>query len=110
MDKFITRTTEKTERAEIKPIRRKDPNIPMELWPLADQIAYWDNLGQSDWFDRMFPAYTLWLASVKDYSEMYPITFTDVTSPHKSRLRELYEGKVRPKTAVRMLRNEGIIH
>jgi hypothetical protein len=110
MDKFIQRNDRKNEQQEIKPIRRKDPNVLMELWPLQDQIEYWETMSQSERFDRKYPHYSMWHNEVKSKSGMYPITFTDVTLPNKKRLQELFNNKVRPRQAVTQLRNEGILH
>ena len=109
MDKFIQRSDRKAARQETKPPRRKDPNIPMELWPLKDQIEYWDNMSESDKFDRKYTSYGTWLNEVKEKSGLYPITFTDFTAKHKPYLKELFDDKIEPRAAVRKLEQQGII-
>lgn len=109
MDKFIQRNDQRKERTETKSFFRKDPNIPMELWPLKDQIEYWDNMSDSDKFDRKYPSYGTWLNEVKEKSGLYPITFTDFTANHKPYLKELFNDKIEPRAAVRKLEQQGII-
>ena len=110
MDKFIQRNEKRNEQVETKSLFRKDPNIPMELWPLKDQIEYWETMSESNKFDRKYPNYSSWHNEVKIKSGMYPTTFTDVTLPNKKRLQELFNNKVRPSHAIDQLRREGILH
>ena len=108
MDKFIQRSDRKAAQQEIKPLRRKDPNIPMELWPLKDQIEYWDNMSDAERFDRKY-SYTNWYDEVLKCSGLYHITFTDCISSKRNRLKEIFASKVTPREAVDILRKEKII-
>ena len=38
MDKFITRNDNKKKSQPRLPARRKDDNVPLNLWPLQDQL------------------------------------------------------------------------
>src|SRR6056300_816704 len=109
MDKFIQRNDERKERTETKSFFRKDPNVPFELWPLKDQIDYYENMSASDKFDRKYPSYGTWLNEVKEKSGLYPITFTDFTAKHTPYLKELFDDKIEPRAAVRKLEQQGII-
>jgi hypothetical protein len=109
MDKFIQRSDRKAARQEIKPLRRKDPNIPMELWPLKDQIEYWEKIPESKRF-KMKYHYSEWYNELLEKSGMYPITFRDCVSPHKNRLLELYNECTSIRMALTILRKENIIH
>ena len=109
MDKFIQRSDRKAAQQEIKPLRRKDPNIPMELWPLKDQIEYWDNRTPEQIFRYKY-TYSSWYNEVLDKSGMYPITFRDCVAKHKSRLQELFNQCTSTREAVSTLQKENIIH
>lgn len=109
MDKFIQRNDQRKERTETKSFFRKDPNVPFELWPLKDQIDYYENMSDSDKFDRKYPSYGTWLNEVKEKSGLYPVTFTDFTANHKPYLKELFDDKIEPRAAVRKLEQQGII-
>jgi len=109
MDKFIQRSDRKAAQQESKPLRRKDPNIPMELWPLKDQIEYLDNRTPEQRFYRKY-TYSSWYNEVLEKSGMYPITFRDCVSPHRDRLLELYNECTSTREAVSTLQKENIIH
>tara|TARA_R100000656_G_scaffold66748_1_gene50627 strand:- start:10 stop:399 length:390 start_codon:yes stop_codon:yes gene_type:complete len=109
MDKFIRRNEKKQSLEKIFPGRRKDKNIPMDLWPLKDQIEYWDSLTPADWFDRKYPSYIDWLDELQSISAQYPTTFTDQISGHKDRIQEVFNKKIKPRKALDILRKEGII-
>jgi hypothetical protein len=68
MDKFIQRNDRKNANLEKLPARRKDPNIPINLWPLEDQIEYWESRTDVDRFMEKYPTYSSWYAAVKSAS------------------------------------------
>ena len=41
MDKFIKKQERKNRHKEALPARRKSKDVPMDLWPLKDQLEYW---------------------------------------------------------------------
>ena len=43
MDKFITKNANRMKDQPVLSAIRKDPNIPIHMWPLKDQIEYWDS-------------------------------------------------------------------
>jgi hypothetical protein len=53
MDKFIARSNRQAAYKPVLPARRKDPDVPLELWPLKDQIEYWENRTDADRFDEI---------------------------------------------------------
>ncbi len=42
IDKFIKREERKNRHKEILPGRRKAKDVPIDMWPLKDQIEYWE--------------------------------------------------------------------
>jgi len=108
MDKFITRNERRNKHKEQLPGRRKDPNVPFDLWPLKDQLEYMDNRTEEQIFDEKYPAYSFWYDSVKNASGVYPLTFTDWVSKYKPELQEMFEKKTPVKLAVTFLQKRGI--
>jgi hypothetical protein len=108
MDKFISKNAAKKAHEQMLPGRRKDPNIAMELWPLKDQLEYWENRTDADRFDEMYSAYSTWYAEVKQRSGVYHATFLDFTSKLKTEMKTMWETKTTPKDAVLMLRKHGV--
>jgi hypothetical protein len=108
MDKFITRSEKRNQFKEKLPARRKDASVPLNLWPLKDQIEYWESKTISDQFDEMFPSYGHWYSAVQKKSGVYHSTFMDFTRPHKEHLMELYNKKTQITDAVYALQKLGI--
>ena len=108
MDKFIAKNANRMKDQPILPGRRKDPNIPMELWPLKDQLEYWQERTDADRFNEQYAAYSTWYAEVKSISGIYPQTFRDFTSKLKPQMIEMWEQKMFPKQAMRELRKLGV--
>ena len=110
IDKFITRNASKKRFENALPGRRKDPNIPVYMWPLKDQIAYYDNRTSEDLFKDTYRTYSSWYSAVRDLSGVYPTTFTDFISIKKlkARMHEMYETFVTPKDAIYELRKHGV--
>ena len=109
IDKFIQRSEKKEKYKERQPARRKAKDVPMELWPLKDQIEYWENQSPAQKFDKKYTNYTDWLYKLEDISGQYHTTFIDQVSNHKERLTELFNTKMLPRDALELLRKEGII-
>jgi hypothetical protein len=108
MDKFITRSENKQRHTPRLPGRRKDPNIPVDLWPLKDQFEYWESRTDGDRFNDMYSAYSTWYDAVKTQSGVYHRTFIEFTSNLKSEMRAMWENKTTPKEAVSLLRKHGV--
>lgn len=108
MDKFITKNANREKNHPILPARRKDPNIALELWPLKDQIEYWETRTDADRFDEQYSAYSTWYDDLKQRSGVYPATFLDFTSKLKTEMREMWERKMHPKHAIIELRKKGV--
>jgi hypothetical protein len=109
IDKFIQRSDKKEKYKERQPARRKANDVPMELWPLKDQIEYWENQTPSQKFDRKYNNYTDWLYKLESISGQYHATFIDQILNHKEQLTELFNNKVHPTSALEILRKQGII-
>jgi hypothetical protein len=108
MDKFIARSNRQSAHKPILPARRKDPNIPIYMWPLKDQLEYWESRTDTDRFDETYPAYSYWIAEVQANSGVHSEFFTDCAIKLKSELLEMYEQKLTIKDAVRSLRKHGV--
>lgn len=108
MDKFITKNQKQNKHKQHLPARRKDPNIPIDLWPLKDQLDYYDNMTDAQRFDQKYSSYSTWYDDVKRRSGVYPQTFRDFTANLKTEIREMWERKTSPKEAVSWLRKKGV--
>lgn len=109
IDKFIQRSEKKEKYKERLPARRKANDVPMELWPLKDQIEYWENQSATQKFDRKYTNYVDWLYKLEGISGQYHTTFIDQILNHKEQLTELFNNKVHPPKALEILRKQGII-
>jgi len=108
MDKFISKNMNREKQQPFKTGRRKDPNIPIYMWPLKDQIEYWENRTDADRFNDQYPVYSFWIAEVQKLSKVHPTFFNDQVVKLKSNLLEMYEEKMMPKDAVAILRKHGV--
>jgi hypothetical protein len=108
MDKFITKNENRNKHQQLLPARRKDPNIPVNLWPLKDQLEYYDNLTDADRFDEQYSAYSTWYDTIKKQSGVYHQTFIDFAGKFKTEMREMWELKMHPKHAIIELRKKGV--
>ena len=111
IDKFIKREEKRNKHKERLPGRRKSKDVPIDLWPLQDQIDYWDNQTPEQKFDRKYKNYISWMDKLRDLTGYPDSSFNDMISPtsHKERLKEIFSQKVLPKDAYRMLQKEGIL-
>ena len=78
------------------------------MWPLKDQIEYWDNRSDSDRFNEVYPAYSYWIDAVQKLSKVHPSFFTDQAIRLKSMLQEMYDAKTLPQDTVMELRKHGV--
>ena len=108
MDKFITRNANRAKGQPVLPERRKDASVPVNLWPLKDQIEYWETRTDADRFDEKYSAYSTWYDEVKTRSGVYHATFIDFTSKLKPEMKRMWETKTTPKDAVAILRKHGV--
>jgi hypothetical protein len=108
MDKFISKGINKEKNQPFRSARRKDPNIPIHMWPLKDQIEYWDNRTDADRFDEIYPAYSYWIDAVQKLSKVHPSFFTDQAIRLKAMLQEMYDAKTLPRDTVMELRKHGV--
>jgi hypothetical protein len=111
IDKFIKREEKRNKHKERLPGRRKSKDVPIDLWPLQDQIDYWDNQTPEQKFDRKYKNYIDWMDKLRDLTGYPDSSFNDMVSPtsHKERLKEIFSQKVLPKDAYRILQKEGIL-
>ena len=111
IDKFIKREERKNRHKEILPARRKAKDVPIDLWPIKDQIEYWENQTDEQKFNRKYKSYIDWLDTVKELTGYPDRSFMDMVTPknNKERIRELYSQKVLPKDAYQKLIKEGIL-
>ena len=111
IDKFIKREEKRNKHKERLPGRRKSKDVPIDLWPIQDQIDYWDNQTPEQKFDRKYKNYISWMDKLRDLTGYPDSSFNDMISPtsHKERLKEIFSQKVLPKDAYRILQKEGIL-
>jgi len=111
MDKFIKRQERKNKHKELLPGRRKAKDVPIDMWPLKDQIEYWENQSAEQKFDRKYSSYIDWLDTIKEITGYPDRSFMDMISPvkHRERMKEVYAQKVLPKQAYQMLLKENIL-
>jgi hypothetical protein len=108
MDKFITRNQNREKHQPFRSGIRKDPNIPIHMWPLKDQIEHWESRSDSDRFDSKYPIYSYWIDEVQKLSKVHPTFFADCILPIKPMLVEMYEAKTTVRDTVTMLRKHGV--
>lgn len=108
MDKFISKNAKKANQGPRLPALRKDPNLPIHMWPLKDQIEYWDTRSTEDWFKDKYPVYSYWIDEVKKESKVHSTFFADQTLKLKPMLMEMYDAATPVKEAVRQLRKHGV--
>ena len=108
MDKFITRNMNREKHQPFKSAIRKDPNIPIDQWPLKDQIEYWKNRTDADRFNDKYPIYSYWIEEVQYLSKVHPSFFSDCILKLKPMLLEMYESKTSTRDAVAVLRKHGV--
>jgi len=108
IDKFITKNANKTKNQPILPGRRKSPDVPIDLWPLKDQIEYYETRTPADKFDEHYSVYSTWYNAVKERSGVYHQTFTDFIVKLKPEMQSMWERKLLPKEAVLELRKKGL--
>jgi hypothetical protein len=108
MDKFIARNDRRNRDNPIVSAIRKDPNIPISMWPLKDQIEYWETRSDTDRFNDKYPSYSYWIESVEKLINVHPTYFSDRTYSMKAELVAMYESKTAPKDTVTHLRKLGI--
>jgi hypothetical protein len=108
MDKFIARSNRQIAYQPALPARRKDPAVPLELWPLKDQLEYWENRTDADRFDDTYQYYSKWIDAVQKESGVHSTFFTDCVMKLKPELLELFEQKTNPGKAARHLQKYGV--
>ncbi len=109
MDKFIKKSEKKNAFKEKLPARRKDKSIPIDEWPLKDQIEYWENMSEADKFDRKYKTFDTWFDIIKDMTGYPIISINDMVSGHMDTIKEKYLKRIKPKDAFRELQQEGIL-
>jgi hypothetical protein len=108
MDKFISKNAKKANQGPRLPALRKDPNLPIHMWPLKDQIEYWETRTDAERFKDKYPVYSFWIDDVMKESKVHSTFFTAQTLKLKPMLTEMYEAATPVKEAVRELRKHGI--
>jgi hypothetical protein len=108
MDKFITKNQNKEKNQPFRSSIRKDPNIPIHLWPLKDQIEYWETRTDADRFDDKYPVYSFWITAVEKLSNVHPTFFVDKLAKLKVLVQQMYDSKVTPKAAIDVLKKHGM--
>ena len=108
MDKFISKNIKREQGMPFKSGIRKDPNIPIHMWPLQDQIEYWETRTDADRFVEKYPVYSFWITEIKQLSKVHPTFFDAKMNKLKDLVTEMWESKTFPKEAVSTLRKHGL--
>ena len=108
MDKFISKNIKREQGMPFKSGIRKDPNIPIHMWPLKDQIEYWEKRTDADRFIEKYPVYSFWITEIKQLSKVHPTFFDAKMNKLKDLVTEMWESKTFPKEAVSTLRKYGL--
>jgi hypothetical protein len=108
MDKFIARSNRQSAHKELLPARRKDPNVPIELTPLKDQLEYWEKRTDADRFDDEYPHYSKWIVDVQQLSGVHSSTFISYIKPIQDIVKTMFESKTLPRIAARQLQKHGV--
>lgn len=108
MDKFISKNIKREQGMPFRSGIRKDPNIPIYMWPLKDQIEYWESRTDADRFVDKYPVYSFWITAVEKLSNVHPTFFMSKISKLKELLQEMYDNKTFPKEAVSVLKKHGM--
>lgn len=108
MDKFIARNDRKKELQVQRVGRYKDDSLPIDIWPLKDQLEYFDQHRDSIRFNQTYPSYSIWRDAVMDASGVYPSTFITFILPHKELMRSMYESQTSVREAVSRIRSVGV--
>lgn len=108
MDKFISKNIKREQGMPFKSGIRKDPSIPIHMWPLQDQIEYWENRTDSDRFLDKYPVYSYWITEIKQLSKVHPTFFDAKINKLKDLVTEMWEKKTFPKDAVSTLKKHGL--
>jgi len=108
MDKFISRNQKRQEGQPVLSAIRKDPNISVDMWPLKDQIEYWENRTDSDRFNDKYTSYSTWYSDVRSQSPLPKETFMDFTVKLKIELQDMFARKTFPKQAILELKKYGV--
>jgi hypothetical protein len=108
MDKFIARSNKQAAHKALLPARRKDPNVPVDMWPLKDQIEYWNARTDADRFDEEYPHYSKWIVEVQQHTGTHSSTFGSYIKPIRETVQALFDSKTFPRAAARELRKLGV--
>ena len=108
MDKFIRRNENRNRDMPFVSAIRKDSNIPIDQWPLKDQIEYWNGRTDKDRFADKYPVYSFWITEVEQLSKVHPTFFASKILKLIDMVKEMYEKKTFPKEAVSILKKHGM--
>ena len=108
MDKFISRNDRKREIEFQRLGRYKHESQAIDLWPMQDQIDYYEKNAERLRFQRTYPSYSVWRQAVLDKSGVYPSTFITFTAPHREMMRNMYAAQTSIAEAVDRLRTLGV--
>lgn len=108
MERFMKKQEKKRGIQNKLPARRKDPNVSIDLWPLKDQIEYYETRSLEQKFDDQYSSKDKWITEIREMSKVYPSTFTDYVNKLRDVIDELYNNKVLPREAIIELRKHGV--
>lgn len=108
MDKFISRNDRKRQIEFQRLGRYKHEEKPVDLWPLQDQIEWFEENKERVKFDYHYPSYAAWRTEVMDRTGVYPSTFITFTAPHRETMKTMFAKRTSTREAADRLRALGI--
>jgi hypothetical protein len=78
------------------------------MWPLQDQIEYWENRTDADRFNDKYAAYSYCIEEFEKLSKVHPTFFLGKINKLGDVVKQLYESKTFPKDAVSILKTHGL--
>jgi hypothetical protein len=78
------------------------------MWPLKDQIEYWESRTDADRFNDKYPVYSFWISDVQALSKVHSSFFNDQALKSKTMLQDMDDEKTMPKDPVAVLRKHGV--
>lgn len=108
MDKFISRNDRKRDSDFQRLGRYCHEDQPVDIWPLQDQINFYDTNKQRIVFELDYPSYSVWRDQVMDTTGVYPSTFLTFIMPHRELMKTMYATQIPVREAAGQLRNLGV--
>lgn len=109
MHNFIVKNERRTKKSiENGNFSRNLSELPIDEWPTDKQIEYYKQLTPNEQFDLKYTTYSDWIKIVQKKSGVYHRTFYEFISNKIEMVKSLYNDKIWPQEAVRILNKHGV--